>query len=327
MTATVLVTGAAGFIGSHVCRWLLQAGYHVVAVDDFNPYYDPTLKSLNIEPMLAHPQFVLYRADITDAQAMDDVFQRHPRLEAVIHLAARAGVRPSIAQPQLYMQTNVLGTMTLAERAARCGAGRFVFASSSSVYGDAADRVPFREDQDVSRPISPYAATKIMAENWLHAQSHLMQMRVICLRFFTVYGPGQRPDLAIHKFTDLMAHNQPVPFFGDGTTRRDYTYVDDILSGIQGAMRYQGPLFDVFNLGESHTTSLTELVATLEAALGKKAQLHHQPNQPGDVPITYADITKARTLLGYNPTTLVKDGIPRFVDWYMNTRKHALQPH
>ena len=324
MSATFLVTGAAGFIGSHVCQWLLQAGYRVVAVDDFNPYYDPAIKSMNVEPMLAHPQFVLYRADIRDGEALDEIFQQHPRLEAVIHLAARAGVRPSIAEPELYMQTNVQGTINVAERAARHGAGRMIFASSSSVYGDAADRVPFREDQDVSRPISPYAATKIMAENWLHALSHLNQLRVVCLRFFTVYGPGQRPDLAIHKFTDLIARNQPVPFFGDGSTRRDYTYVDDILSGIQGAMRYDGALFDVFNLGESHTTTLSELVATIETAMGKKAQLHHQPNQPGDVPITYANITKARTLLGYTPTTPVKDGIPKFVDWYMSTRQSVM---
>jgi UDP-glucuronate 4-epimerase len=316
----VMVTGAAGFIGAHVCRWLLGQGYTVVAVDDFNDYYDPTLKTLNIEPFLSHPQFILYRADIRDAEALEVIFKQHPGLSAVIHLAARAGVRPSIDQPQLYMATNVQGTANLAQLASQYKAQRLVFASSSSVYGDAPEQVPFVETQDVSRPISPYAATKVMAEHWLHTYSHLQGLRVVALRFFTVYGPGQRPDLAIHKFTRLISDGQPVPFFGDGATRRDYTYIDDILTGIAGALRYEGPLFDIFNLGESQTTDLKTLVAMLENAIGKPAKLHYLPAQPGDVSVTYANIDKARRLLGYNPTTPVSIGIPRFVDWYNQYR-------
>jgi UDP-glucuronate 4-epimerase len=317
---SILVTGAAGFIGSHVCRWMLAEGYQVIGVDDFNDYYDPSIKTFNIEPLLPHKQFVLYRADVRSKEALEVVFNQHPNLTAIIHLAARAGVRPSLQQPELYMQTNVMGTAHLADLAVTHKAGRFIFASSSSVYGNATQQGPFTEQQPVNKPISPYAATKLMAEQWLHTVSHLHGLPVVCLRFFTVYGPGQRPDLAIHKFTDLMMHNQPIPFYGDGSTRRDYTYIDDILQGIRGALAYEGPLFDIFNLGESATTSLSELVSLIEQAVGKPAQLDRLPLQPGDVSMTYADITKARQLLGYNPSTPVQKGIPQFVAWYLQTQ-------
>jgi UDP-glucuronate 4-epimerase len=325
MANCVVVTGAAGFIGSHVCRWLLADGYTVVGIDDFNPYYDPAIKQHNIQPFLANPQFMMHTADIRDRVAMGSIFAGlRGQVSAVIHLAARAGVRPSIADPALYMDTNVHGTVNVAEMAHKAGAERFIFASSSSVYGDAADTVPFSEHQDVSRPISPYAATKIMAENWLHAFAHLNAMQVVCLRFFTVYGPSQRPDLAIYKFTHLIHTGQPVPFFGDGSTRRDYTYIEDILSGIRGAMAYQGPRFDVFNLGESQTTTLLQLVKQLESVLGKPALLDRQPTQSGDVTVTFANIDKARTLLGYDPKTPVSLGLGRFVDWYLNQPQRVI---
>lgn len=317
---TYLVTGGAGFIGSHVVARLLAAGARVVVVDDFNDYYDPAIKEANLAPFTAHAGFACYRVDIRDLQALTGVFHRHgadmARSGGIVHLAARAGVRPSLHEPRLYLETNVSGTLNLLELARAHGIQRFVFASSSSVYGDSPQAVPFCETQDISRPISPYAATKAMGEALLHTYSHLYGMQGVALRFFTVYGAGQRPDLAIHKFTRLIDQGRPIPVFGDGSTRRDYTYIDDIVQGVLAAMAYDATPFEIFNLGESHTTTLSELIAQIEAALGKPAVLDRQPAQPGDVSVTYANIDKARALLGYQPTTLIAQGIPRFVDWY-----------
>jgi UDP-glucuronate 4-epimerase len=238
-------------------------------------------------------------------------------VDAIIHLAARAGVRPSLKNPQLYIDTNITGTHNLLEAAREQGVGRFVFASSSSVYG-LSKVVPFNENLALPQTLSPYAATKIAGEHICGNYAHLYKMRVVCLRFFTVYGPGQRPDLAIHKFTDAIHHGRSIPQFGDGSTRRDYTYIDDIVQGVMGALRYEGPHFDIFNLGENQTTTLSELISAIESALGKKAIIECLPEQQGDMPLTAADITKARELLGYNPQTKIREGIPKFVEWYLN---------
>lgn len=323
---TWLVTGGVGFIGSNLIRTLLRQQCHVISIDDFNDFYDPVIKEANHQALstLAEPgQYHLYRADIRKHQALSEIFDRHGNAlqhGGIVHLAARAGVRPSLAQPQLYLDTNVTGTLHLVELAKAHGINRFVFASSSSVYGDSPERVPFGEDLDISRPISPYASTKAMGESLLHTYSHLHGLEVVALRFFTVYGAAQRPDLAIHKFTRLIDQGQSIPMFGDGSTRRDYTYIDDILQGVLAAMAYQHPTgkppFEVFNLGESQTTTLLEMIRLIESALGKQAIIDPQPLQPGDVSITYANIDKARRLLNYQPTTPLAEGIPKFVDWY-----------
>lgn len=320
---TFIVTGGAGFIGHHVVRHLLAMGSSVVVVDDFNDYYNPAIKRANIQPFINHPQFTLAEGDIRNSEAMQALVAEHAEALAnggIIHLAARAGVRPSLSEPRLYLETNVTGTLNLLEAMRPYpNVRRFTFASSSSVYGSAPDAVPFVETQDVTRPISPYAATKLQGEALLHTYSHLHNFQVVGLRFFTVYGAGQRPDLAIHKFTSMIDQGQAIPVYGDGTTRRDYTYIDDIVQGILAAIRYEKTPFEVVNLGESHTTTLAELISTIENTLGKQANIDRQPLQPGDVPITYANINKARQLLDYQPTTLIKDGIPKFVDWYRAT--------
>jgi len=270
--------------------------------------------------LLDDPGFQVLRVDIRDAAAVRGVVaEAAPALAdgAIVHLAARAGVRPSLAEPRLYLETNVTGTLNLVEAAREFGVRRFVFASSSSVYGErSAAAGPFREDQDVSKPISPYASTKVMGESLLHTYSHLHGLRVLALRFFTVYGPAQRPDLAIHKFTRLIDRGEPVPLFGDGSTQRDYTYIDDIVQGVLAALAYDETRFEIFNLGESRTVALSRLIELIEQALGKKARIARQPLQPGDVPLTHADISKARRLLGYEPTTPIEEGIRRFVAWH-----------
>jgi UDP-glucuronate 4-epimerase len=316
---TYLVTGGAGFIASHLVRALLARGARVAVVDDFNDFYDPQLKEDNVRPFLGQPGFELHRADIRDAGALRDIVTRHAaalREGGILHLAARAGVRPSLKDPRLYLETNVTGTLNLAEAARESGVSRFVFASSSSVYGEQAGGGPFREDQDVSRPISPYAATKVMAESLLHTYSHLHGLRVVVLRFFTVYGPCQRPDLAISKFTRLIDRGLPVPVFGDGSTQRDYTYVDDVLQGVLAALDYDRSAYEVFNLGESRTVPLGRLVELIEDALGKKARIERLPLQPGDVSMTHADVSKARRLLNYDPGVPIEEGIRRFVAWH-----------
>jgi UDP-glucuronate 4-epimerase len=313
----ILVTGGAGFIGSHVVEALVGAGHRVAVLDDFNDFYDPRLKEANLAAVRANIE--LFRVDLRDADAVNRAVGRE-RFDAIIHLAARAGVRPSIHKPRLYVETNVSGTLNILEAARTGGVGRFVFASSSSVYG-LCPVSPFREDAALPGTISPYAATKLAGEQLCSNYAHLYRMRTVCLRFFTVYGPRQRPDLAIHQFTRCIQRGQPIDQFGDGSSRRDYTYVDDTVQGVLGALTYQGPLFDIFNLGESETTPLHELIQQIEQAVGRKARINRLPEQPGDVPLTCADITKARRLLGYQPTTPIATGIPRFVEWYLQTRR------
>jgi UDP-glucuronate 4-epimerase len=312
----ILVTGGAGFIGSHVAARFLRDGHEVSLVDDFNDYYDPRIKRANVAALGGAAR--LFEGDIRDRDFVEGVISEGA-FDAIIHLAARAGVRPSVKNPQLYIDTNITGTHNLLAAAHRSGIGRFLFASSSSVYG-LAKTVPFTEDLPLPQTLSPYAATKLAAEQLCGNYAHLYGMRVVCLRFFTVYGPGQRPDLAIHKFTDSIHRGQPIPQYGDGSTRRDYTYIDDIVQGVAGALRYEGPAFDIFNLGENQTTTLSELIIEIEKALGKKAIIERHPEQQGDMPLTAADITKARQFLGYNPQTKIREGIPKFVEWYLSTR-------
>jgi len=309
---TILVTGGAGFIGSHVCEALLARGERVVALDSFDSFYDPAIKRRNLEACRAHRNFQLVEGDIRDAAAVDRLFAAH-RPETIIHLAARAGVRPSIEQPLLYQEVNVHGTAILLEAARRQAARRFVFASSSSVYGNNT-KVPFSESDNVDHPISPYAATKKAGELLCHTYHHLYGLDITCLRFFTAYGPRQRPDLAIHKFARLIEAGRSIPFFGDGSTRRDYTYIADIVDGVlRAADRCKG--YHIYNLGESEPVSLRELVAALERALGRQAVLERLPPQPGDVSQTYADIARARAELGYKPSTRLEVGLARFVAW------------
>lgn len=314
-----LVTGGAGFIGSHVVHALCERGDEVVVLDDLNDFYAPDIKKGNLASLCAQAVFVA--GDIRDRAAVDAVFENHA-LDGVIHLAARAGVRPSLENPELYLDTNVKGTWFLLEAARRSGVKDFIFASSSSVYG-VNRKVPFAEDDLIQSTISPYAASKIAGEQLCSNYAHLYGMRCICLRFFTVYGPGQRPDLAIHKFTRLIDEERPIPLFGDGSTERDYTFVDDIVQGVLAAIDYRDKNFDIFNLGESQTTTLLELVRTIEQALGKQAIIDWQPEQPGDVPRTFADISKSRALLGYDPQVKIADGIPKFVAWYRARRQAA----
>jgi UDP-glucuronate 4-epimerase len=315
----VVVTGGAGFIGSHLCERLLAAGHRVACIDSFDPFYDPAVKRRNVAEMLHSDDFRLVEADVRRLEGMRGGLLAAGFAEAdvVVHLAARAGVRPSIDQPVAYADVNVAGTAAVLELARALGAKRFVFGSSSSVYGNAA-KVPFSESDPVDAPISPYAATKRAGELLCHAHHHLHGASVVCLRFFTVYGPRQRPDLAIHKFARLMAAGLPIPVFGAGDTERDYTYVDDILQGVEAAIAFTGEhpdAFEIVNLGESQTVSLARLVELLGGAMGVTPVIDRQPMQPGDVKRTFADVSKARSLLGYAPATGVEDGIPRFVEW------------
>jgi len=311
----ILITGGAGFIGSHLVDRLLNEGdWQITVVDDLNDFYEPSIKRANIENHLSRPNFKLIEADIRDYHSLREVFAAG-NFKCVVHLAARAGVRPSLSEPQLYVETNINGTTNLLELSRQHGIKQFVFGSSSSVYGENR-KVPFSEDDPIFNPISPYAATKAAGELLCHTYSHLHQMRIVCLRFFTVYGARQRPDLAIHKFAKLISAGRPIPVFGDGTTRRDYTYIDDIIAGVRAAIDYDQSNYEVINLGESRTVELRELIALLEQALGHPAQIDRQPPQPGDVPQTFADIGKARRLLNYNPQTQIEEGIRKFVDWF-----------
>jgi UDP-glucuronate 4-epimerase len=318
-----LVTGGAGFIGSHVAETLVRRGDDVIVVDDLNSFYSPSLKQANLREIGEAGPFLFCHADIRDQAEMESVFRRS-RPDVVIHLAARAGVRPSLQEPLLYEDTNVRGTTVLLEAARKFGAGQFVFASSSSIYG-MANRVPFSEDDHKHAPISPYAATKIAGEMLCHTWSHLYGVNCVCLRFFTVYGPRQRPDLAIRKFTEMIDRGEAIPVFGDGSTARDYTFVDDTVRGILAAARHAGR-FEVFNLGNSYPVTLLEMIHTIERGLGKEARLRMCPEQAGDVPITCADISKAKRLLGYDPATGFESGVERFVAWYRNQASEALRP-
>jgi len=313
----ILVTGGAGFIGSHLVERLLAAGHAVAIVDDFNDFYDPQIKHANIAGFAK--DVTVRHLDLRDSASVRDLFHRE-KFEVIAHVAARAGVRPSIQYPQLYYDTNVTGTLHLLEAARMTGVERFIFASSSSVYG-ASKTVPFSEDLHLTQTLSPYAATKIAGEFLCSTYSHLYRLRVVALRYFTVYGPRQRPDLAIHQFTRRIYAGQPIEQFGNGTTRRDYTYIDDVIQGTMAALKYAGPLFDIFNLGESDTIQLKDLILAIEAALGKRAKINQLPEQPGDMPLTCADISKARKLLGYKPTTRLSQGLPRFIEWFLRTQK------
>lgn len=312
----ILITGGAGFIGSHLVERLMGEGsWRITVVDDFNDFYSPAIKRENVRAHLANPNFTLIEADIRDANALAQAFAQ-TKQDCVVHLAARAGVRPSLKEPRLYIETNINGTMNLLELAREHGVKQFVFGSSSSVYG-VNEKVPFSEDDPIFNPISPYAATKAGGELICHTYSHLYDMRIVCLRFFTVYGARQRPDLAIHKFARLISEGKRIPVFGDGTTRRDYTYVDDIIAGVRAAIDYDQTNYEVINLGESRTVELRELISLIEKELGRTARIDRQPPQPGDVPQTFADITKARRLLGYDPQTQIEDGIRQFIEWFI----------
>lgn len=313
---SVLVTGGAGFIGSHLCQRLLAEGHPVICLDNFDTFYDPAIKRKNVETISASAPrdfFRLVEGDIRDQDFLDDLF-RGWDFDLIIHLAARAGVRPSIQDPVLYEEVNVRGTLNLLEVCRRFGVQDFIFGSSSSVYGKN-PKIPFSEDDVLDSMVSPYAVTKRAAEEFCAAYHQLYGLNVFCLRFFTVYGPRQRPEMAIHKFARLIYQGEPIPVYGDGTSSRDYTYIDDIIDGVIGAVKKLRS-FGIFNLGESRTIPLRELITFLEEALGKKAVIEELPEQPGDVPITYADITRARNLLGYNPQVSIEVGIERFVHWF-----------
>ena len=306
-----LITGAAGFIGSHLCQRLLADGWAVVGVDNFDDFYDPQIKRRNISDCLKNKNFQLIEADIRDGEAMGNAASEDVRI--IVHLAAMAGVRPSIAQPLLYTDVNINGTMVLLELAKKHRIDKFIFSSSSSVYGNN-KKVPFSEDDNVDFPISPYAATKKAGELICHTYHHLCGMSITCLRFFTVYGPRQRPDLAIHKFARLIEQDKPIPVYGDGSMMRDFTYIDDIVNGIVAAMgRCDG--FNIYNLGESQPITVNDLITEIEKALGKKAIRQYQPPQPGDVERTYADITKAAEDLEYKPSTTIQAGLEQFAAW------------
>jgi UDP-glucuronate 4-epimerase len=307
-----LVTGGAGFIGSHVSARLLRDGHAVAVLDDLNDYYPPAQKLRNLEDARQAGELEFEQGDICDVAAVERLMSRF-QPDAVIHLAARAGVRPSLEAPLLYQRVNCEGTTVLLECARRRGIQRFVFASSSSVYG-ATTQVPFREDDAQLRPISPYAATKIAGEAICHAYSHLYGMRIACLRLFTVYGPRQRPDLAIRKFIGQIRAGQPIQMFGDGQTGRDYTYIDDIVSGVLSALALERP-YEVFNLGNSHLVLLRDMIATVERAVGRAAVIQQMAVQPGDVAVTFASIDKAQAMLGYHPLTTFEDGVQRTVEW------------
>jgi UDP-glucuronate 4-epimerase len=309
----ILVTGGAGFIGSHVVDSLLADGEDVTVLDNFDAFYARHLKERNIGEHRSHARYRLIEADLRDAESLSR--ELTGPFDVILHLAAMAGVRPSIEAPLTYQAVNVGGTQNLLEIAARQKIPHFVFASSSSVYG-VNPRVPWSEDDFVLQPISPYASTKVSGELLGHVYSHLYGIRFVALRLFTVYGPRQRPDLAIHKFARLMAAGRAIPVFGDGSTRRDYTYVDDIVSGVRAALLYNRSQYEVINLGNSQTVTLIEMIRGIEEAMGMRATIDWQPEQPGDVPQTWARVTKARDLLGYEPRTPFTEGIRRFADWY-----------
>lgn len=313
MSAHHLLTGGAGFIGSHLTRRLFERGDRITVLDDFNDYYDPARKRANVAPFTQRDDYRLVEGDIRDTELVDSLFA-DSGFDSVIHLAARAGVRPSLRQPILYEDVNCIGTLRLLEAARRHGPRIFVFGSSSSVYG-INRKVPFAEDDRVDLPISPYATTKRAGELLCFNYHHLYDLKVSCLRFFTVYGPAQRPEMAIHKFTDLLARHEPIPLYGDGGSRRDYTYIDDIVDGIEAALDL-APDFEIFNLGGAETTALSDLVRWLAEELAVTPRIEYLPDQPGDVPITYADVSKAARMLGYSPKVPIRQGLKRFVEWY-----------
>jgi len=315
----LLVTGAAGFIGSHLCERLISKGNTVVGLDNFDPFYDREIKESNIKNLKQSDRFKLVEGDIREADCVETICKSG--IDIIVHLAAKAGVRPSIADPVGYADCNIRGTMVLLEAARKLNIKKFIFASSSSVYGNN-KKVPFSETDNVDYPISPYAATKKAGELICHTYHHLYKMDITCLRYFTVYGPRQRPDLAIHKFAKLIEHGKPIPVFGDGSMERDFTYIDDIIDGTMAAIE-KCEEFEIYNLGESRPIRLDKLIAEIEKALGKKAIIEHKPIQPGDVERTYADVTKAKKMLGYNPDTDVAAGLEKFVLWMRNNKQSS----
>lgn len=312
-----LVTGGAGFIGSHLVDRLLAAGEQVSVIDNFDPFYPAAVKLHNISGHLENPEYRLYEVDLRNYRSLETIISAS-KIDAIIHLAAKAGVRPSVTNPLDYHEVNVTGTLNLLELAQRHRIGRFIFASSSSIYGPAATP-PFKEDAPLL-PISPYAATKAAGELLCHTYSHLYDLQVVCLRFFTVYGARQRPDLAIHKFARLIAEGRPIQVYGDGLAQRDFTYVDDILQGVLAAIEYDRSPYEVINLGESQTITVNHLIGLLEEALQTKAIVEYHPPQPGDMPLTHANIEKAMRLLDYHPTTPIEVGIGKFVEWFKDGR-------
>lgn len=311
----ILVTGGAGFIGSHLVERLLsEKTWRVSVVDDFNDFYAPALKRGNVAAHSADENYQVFEANISDADALRKIFAEN-NFDVIVHLAARAGVRPSLIQPKLYAETNINGTLNLLDLAREYNVKQFIFGSSSSVYGNN-EKVPFSENDRIFRPISPYAATKAAGELLCHTYSHLYAIRTVCLRFFTVYGARQRPDLAIRKFSQLITEGKPIQVFGDGATRRDYTFVDDIIQGVRAAIDYDRSMFEVFNLGESDTVELRYLIELLEKNFGVKAVIDRREMQPGDVAQTFADISKAREFLNYNPQTKIEAGIEKFTNWF-----------
>lgn len=323
----ILLTGGAGFIGSHVAEALLLQGAQLTIIDALDDFYSPQRKRANLEEVRRRGAFQFEQADICDLDRMRAIFAASEP-DAVIHLAARAGVRPSIEQPRLYERVNVAGTLNLLDLCHEFRVPRFVFGSSSSVYG-ADSPVPFSEEQVTLRPISPYAATKLAGELLAYTYAHVWGLQIVCLRFFTVYGPRQRPDLAIHRFTALVEAGEALPIFGDGSSARDYTFVDDIVAGVLAALNFKfaeqtGALsaaFEIFNLGNSSPVRLDELVAAIERATGRAAARRAMPLQVGDVPITWADISRAERLLGYKPQVPLAEGLTRFVEWYRSVRE------
>ncbi|MCT4791825.1 MULTISPECIES: GDP-mannose 4,6-dehydratase [Exiguobacterium] len=318
----ILITGGSGFIGSHLSEFLLKKGHQVVNIDNFNDFYNPQIKRNNIKKQLENKKYTLLEGDIRDEFFIKTAFKDHS-FDLIVHLAAMAGVRPSIQNPLLYEDVNVKGTLNILEACKEFNVKKIVSASSSSVYGNN-EKVPFHEDDVVDRSISPYASTKKSCEVTSHVYHHLYDLDVIQLRFFTVYGPKQRPDLAIHKFTKMIYEGKEIPFYGDGTSKRDYTYIDDIIDGIYKSILYvteNQKVYEIFNLGESETISLTDMVRTIENELNITAKLKRLEQQPGDVFQTYADISKAKQMLGYNPTTNFKNGIKKFVEWFLEGNK------
>lgn len=308
-----LITGGAGFIGSHLSERLLSEGHEILCIDNFNDYYDPKIKEKNLKVSQDYNNFRLIPGDILDEELLDKIFRQN-QFDGIIHLAARAGVRPSVLQPKLYEEVNIRGTLNLLEQAKNKNIKKIILASSSSVYGNN-KKVPFSESDPVDNPISPYAATKKACELIAYTYSTLYDISISCLRFFTVYGPRQRPDMAIHKFTKLIASGEEIPVFGDGKVKRDFTYYSDIIDGLVRSIdRCNG--YNIYNLGESQVIELMDLVSLIEKYLGKKAKINWQPRQPGDVEITYADVTKAKNELDYNPKVNIETGIKQFIKWF-----------
>lgn len=314
---TILLTGAAGFIGSHTSRALLNEGHQVIAIDDLNDFYNPAWKEENLQPLKEYKEFTFYKQDIRDLEGLRSIARKH-RPEIILHLAARAGVRPSIREPLLYEETNVRGTLNLLEIAREQGIRQFIFASSSSVYGNQ-DKVPFSETDPCNAPISPYAATKKAAEMLAYTYSHLYGINCIGLRFFTVYGPAGRPDMAPYLFTEAILTGRPINRFGDGTTKRDYTYIDDIVAGVVASINLDRR-FEIINLGNNSPITLNEFISTLEHITGNQMQVIEKEMQPGDVVQTYADIEKAKKLLGFEPKTSFAEGMSKFVEWFKQNR-------